>query len=211
LILVDESDNKIDSISKVEAHLKDKSNKFPHRAFSVFLFNKNNELLLQKRSLKKITFSDLWSNTCCSHPLDNDEENSGDKISGVKKGAIRRMKFELGIDSKLEDYYTQEKILYRADSDDVFEEYELDYVLLAKLDFGINLIKSRMNKDEVSDVEFVSKNDLIKVADNHQSKITPWFRLILKNKIEEIFFNAQNIEEIKKKGENDIKLTKFTH
>ena len=40
-----------------------------HRAFSVFLFNSQNKLLLQQRAASKITFPKVWTNTCCSHPL----------------------------------------------------------------------------------------------------------------------------------------------
>lgn len=101
----------------------------PHWAFSVFLFNSKLELLLQKRSKDKITFPNLWTNTCCSHPLyDLDEisENEGIKVAGV-----RWIKFELGIDLLQDDITTIQKILYKADSDEKWMEYELDYILFA--------------------------------------------------------------------------------
>jgi isopentenyl-diphosphate Delta-isomerase len=68
--LVDENDNVIGPASKVDAHLRVllEKNMVPHRAFSLLLFNSQNELLLQQRSLKKITFPGMWTNTCCSHP-----------------------------------------------------------------------------------------------------------------------------------------------
>lgn len=66
-----------------------------HRAFSVFLFNEKNELMLQKRTKEKITFPSIWSNTCCSHPLFvQDEMEPG---FGVKRAAIRKLEHELGI------------------------------------------------------------------------------------------------------------------
>lgn len=66
-----------------------------HRAFSVFLFNEKNELMLQKRTKEKITFPSIWSNTCCSHPLFvQDEMEPG---LGVKRAAIRKLEHELGI------------------------------------------------------------------------------------------------------------------
>lgn len=82
LIVVDHHDRVVSSISKIDgksfllnlAHLKTSNNKLPHRAFSVFLFNENNELLIQQRSSIKITFKELWSNTCCSHPMNIDDE-----------------------------------------------------------------------------------------------------------------------------------------
>ncbi len=54
-----------------------------HRAFSVFLFNQNNELLLHKRSSIKITFKNYWTNSCCSHPLSIDSEKNEDKNLGI--------------------------------------------------------------------------------------------------------------------------------
>ena len=75
LILVDENDHVMSRISKVEAHLNSFNNSgLAHRAFSVFLFNENNELLLHQRSRKKVTFPLLWTNSCCSHPLYNEDE-----------------------------------------------------------------------------------------------------------------------------------------
>lgn len=90
----------------------------------MFLFNKKNELLLQKRSLDKVTFRDLWSNTCCSHPNDTEFESNEKDNVGIKLAAQRRMDFELGFKSDLKEYKLIEKILYRADSDNKFEEFE---------------------------------------------------------------------------------------
>ena len=104
------------------AHLKEKANIYPHRAFSVFLFDKNNKLLLQKRSNKKVTFPSRWINTCCSHPLsiEMDMQNN----IGIRKAAKRRIQYELNIDIDINNLFPIEKILYRADSDETFEEYE---------------------------------------------------------------------------------------
>jgi len=75
LILVDEKDHVLKKVSKVEAHLNSLNMAgLAHRAFSVFLFNKHNQLLIHQRSKKKITFPLLWTNSCCSHPLYNPEE-----------------------------------------------------------------------------------------------------------------------------------------
>ena len=83
LILVDKKDNEIGSLSKLNSHLKSQNNQHPHRAFSVFLFNNKNELLLQQRSSKKVTFPLLWSNTCCSHPLNIPDERIFDVVEKV--------------------------------------------------------------------------------------------------------------------------------
>jgi isopentenyl-diphosphate delta-isomerase len=123
LILVDHQDREIGTTSKLDGHLKSKANKHAHRAFSVFLFNEDNKLLLQKRSLKKVTFPNLWSNTCCSHPIYNELEKEVKDNSGIRHAASRRMEIELGM-GYIKNYYLFDRILYRADSDEMFEEYE---------------------------------------------------------------------------------------
>lgn len=96
-ILVDENDNRIGADSKKTCmydfffippsrhgyaksslclgHLMENINKgLLHRAFSVFLFDSENRLLLQQRASEKITFPNMWTNTCCSHPLNTPSE-----------------------------------------------------------------------------------------------------------------------------------------
>jgi len=71
-IVVDENDVVIGERSKEECHLMTNINRgLLHRAFSVFLFDKDRKLLLQQRADEKITFPKCWTNTCCSHPLAN--------------------------------------------------------------------------------------------------------------------------------------------
>ena len=102
--LVDRKDVVIGSASKKECHLKPEKgskeeNGLLHRAFSVFLFNTKNELLLQQRSATKITFPNQFTNSCCSHPRFNEAElNERDNV-GIKIAAQRRLEFELGIPS----------------------------------------------------------------------------------------------------------------
>ena len=88
-ILVDENDREVGHASKKECHLKTSGNegRTPlHRAFSLFMFNKNNELLLQQRSDTKVTFPGLWTNTCCSHPLavESEMDTSQEAIGKVE-------------------------------------------------------------------------------------------------------------------------------
>jgi len=92
-ILVDLDDHAIGSASKMECHIGDGKR---HRAFSVLLFDSNDRLLLQRRSLDKITFPGIWANSCCSHPLDIEGEN-GDPVAGVISAAKRKLEQELGI------------------------------------------------------------------------------------------------------------------
>jgi isopentenyl-diphosphate delta-isomerase len=92
-ILVDEDDNVIGSASKGNCHYK-KTGAL-HRAFSVFLFDSDLRLILQKRSAFKITFPRVWTNSCCSHPLNVPEEL--ETRNGIKNAAIRKLEHELNI------------------------------------------------------------------------------------------------------------------
>ena len=90
VVLVNENDEKIGLMPKMEAHEKG----LLHRAFSVFIFNRNKELMLQKRSLKKYHSPGLWTNTCCSHQRDGE--------SNINAG-MRRLKEEMGFSSELRE------------------------------------------------------------------------------------------------------------
>ena len=90
---VDENDRVIDSVSKIDCH---RGKGIRHRAFSVLIFDSEDRLLMQQRSSEKITFPGIWANSCCSHPLDIENEN-GDPVEGVIHASKRKMLQELGI------------------------------------------------------------------------------------------------------------------
>ena len=102
-----------------------------HRAFSVFLFHpQTKKLLLQQRATEKITFPDMWTNTCCSHPLGVPGE-TGDSlpaaVAGVKRAAVRKLGHELGIPAKdvpTEGFDFLTRIHYKAPSDGKWGEHE---------------------------------------------------------------------------------------
>ena len=100
LTQVDENDQVLGPVSKLDGHLKVNGERvrLAHRAFSLFLFNAKNELLMTQRSDKKITFPNMWTNTCCSHPRHTpDEIDLSDGYIGPRRASIRRTEFELGI------------------------------------------------------------------------------------------------------------------
>ena len=99
LIMVDEYDCVKGYETKRDCHLKKNILEFGmlHRAFSVFLFNKKGELLLQQRSNEKITFPGYITNSCCSHPLHNESELEEYGHLGIRRAAQRRLSYELGI------------------------------------------------------------------------------------------------------------------
>lgn len=187
VILVDEHDDAVGHMSKKDAHLI--SNNLPlHRAFSVFLFDKEGRMLLQQRASTKITFPSYWTNTVCSHPLytsaELGEEDGGDKFIGAKRAAIRKLAHELGVvpgDITLGDLKYMTRILYRAECDDgVWGEHELDYIFVAQKDVSL-----KPEPNEVENVRFVSKEDLqamfVQAESSDSLRLTPWFRHIVQN------------------------------
>ncbi|KAL1922711.1 uncharacterized protein VTP21DRAFT_10250 [Calcarisporiella thermophila] len=127
-IITDENDRAIRPGAKKECHLMSNiRGGLLHRAFSVFLFDKENRLLLQQRSTEKITFPDLWTNTCCSHPLysplELDEKNQLD----IKRAAQRKLEHELGIKAEqvpLDKFEFLTRIRHLAESDGIWGENE---------------------------------------------------------------------------------------
>ncbi len=157
LLLVDSDDKIIGKEEKRSCHLG-KGNL--HRAFSVFLFNKNKELLIQKRSNKKSLWPLFWSNSCCSHPIfDEDYETA----------AERRLTEELGIKAKLKFLY---KFQYQEKFGIIGSENELCAVLV-----GVSDLAPKPNPDEVSEFKYISLEDLKKQIEEHPDDFTPWFKM----------------------------------
>ena len=109
-----------------------------HRAFSVFLFDSQNRLLLQQRATEKITFPDMWTNTCCSHPLGiPGETGSGldESIQGVRRAAQRKLDQELGIKAAqvpIDDFRFLTRIHYVSPSDGKWGEHESKLISLVR-------------------------------------------------------------------------------
>ncbi|MES1909286.1 MAG: hypothetical protein MHM6MM_002049 [Cercozoa sp. M6MM] len=191
VIVIDENDTKIGHGSKKDTHQTSAiNNGLLHRAFSVFLFDNEGRLSLQQRALEKITFPGMWTNTCCSHPLNlpGEEETSDDldqKIEGVKNAARRKLEQELGIPADTfsnNDFHFITRLHYKAVQDETWSEHEIDYVLFIQAD-----VQFKPNPNEVMDARYFSKDELVAFVDDVEAgkhgelKITPWFRLIMKN------------------------------
>ncbi|DAC27498.1 MAG TPA: isopentenyl-diphosphate delta-isomerase [Candidatus Poseidoniales archaeon] len=176
VIAVDELDNEIGKVSKVAAHYDAGQ---LHRAFSVLLFNQENKLLLQKRASHKVTFPNVWANSCCSHPLYSESERDLNDAMGVKRAAIRKLHQELGIDPQsisTDDFHFITKMMYSARMNHEWIEREIDHILIIKADVELNI-----NENEVSDVKWVSEEELESMLvseDLSDGEIAPWFRCI---------------------------------
>jgi isopentenyl-diphosphate Delta-isomerase len=158
VILVDEQDNVIGSMEKIEAHRKG----LLHRAFSILIFSSKGELLLQKRSGNKYHSGGLWTNTCCSHPTLNES---------IACTARKRLKFEMGIDLEMRFAF---KFIYRSELDKNLTEHEFDYVFTGVFN-GTPLI----NADEVEDWKFMDIQSLQADLKSNPESYTAWFRLIM--------------------------------
>ncbi|MDP6195621.1 MAG: isopentenyl-diphosphate delta-isomerase, partial [Candidatus Poseidonia sp.] len=138
VIHVSEHDDVLGPISKLEAHQNIGSF---HRAFSVLLFNKKGEMLLQQRSADKVTFPNVWANACCSHPLHSDVEMDEQDAMGVKRAAVRKLEQELGIDPSTistDDMTFMTKMRYAARMNAEWIEREIDHVLVMCVDVEVN-------------------------------------------------------------------------
>ena len=163
VVLVNEADQQIGLMEKLEAHQKG----LLHRAFSVFLFNKKGEMLLQKRANTKYHSPNLWTNAVCSHPRNGES---------YRNGAMRRLDEELGISTEIEEKF---HFIYKADVGQNLWEHELDYVFVGIYEGIFNL-----NPNEVSETRYISLVDLQKEILSNPDNFTEWFKIILNKYLE---------------------------
>ncbi|CAK7199955.1 isopentenyl-diphosphate delta-isomerase idi1 [Sporothrix eucalyptigena] len=179
-IVLDENDVPIGKASKKICHLMTNIDRgLLHRAFSVFLFDEQNRLLLQQRATEKITFPDMWTNTCCSHPLAVSTETGAtlpDAIEGVKRAAQRKLEHELGIKKEqvpIDKFRFLARIHYKAPSDGKWGEHEIDYILFIKSKVDLDV-----NPNEVQATQYVTPEELKTQFEDPSLTFTPWFKLI---------------------------------
>ena len=159
VILVNERDEAIGLMEKMEAHEKG----LLHRAFSIFIFNLEGEMLLQQRALSKYHSPGLWTNACCSHPRDGET---------ILEAAHRRLSEEMGMPT---DLTVLTHFIYKADCDNGLTEHELDYVVK-----GITNENPTINLDEVNAFRWISMADLNKWVNTSPTDFTVWFLELFK-------------------------------
>ncbi|KAL8823469.1 MAG: hypothetical protein Q9191_005827 [Dirinaria sp. TL-2023a] len=207
-IVLDENDVPIGSASKKVCHLMTNINDgLLHRAFSVFLFDSNNRLLLQQRASEKITFPDMWTNTCCSHPLGIPGETGSElaeAVQGVRRAAQRKLDQELNIKAvevPLDKFRFLTRIHYKAPSDGKWGEHEIDYILIIKAD-----VDHKANPNEVQDTRYVSQDELKAMFNDDKLKFTPWFQLICNTMLFEWW---ENLDEGLEKYTNETQIRRM--
>ncbi|MDP3725772.1 MAG: isopentenyl-diphosphate Delta-isomerase [bacterium] len=167
VILVDEKDREIGTMEKLEAHEKG----LLHRAFSVCIFNKKGEMLLQKRAANKYHSGGLWTNTCCSHPRPNET---------VLAGAKRRLREEMGIDSNLKKIA---HLTYKTSFENGLTEHEYDHVLVGFYD-----LDPIPNPEEAEDFKWVDPNMLREEITQNPEQYTYWFRMLINEVLPQNYF-----------------------
>ena len=192
-MLVDSDDNIIGSASKVDCHLGEGMR---HRAFSVLIFDEKNRLLVQKRAKEKITFPNVWANTCCSHPLDIAGEND-DPIEGVINATIRKLEQELGIPTKESsswEYNHLGKFEYSCRWDSEWIEHEIDHVLIVNANTN-----PTPNPNEISDVMWLEQPELeymmAGVGNWEHELVAPWFKIIWQHFIAPYYPNMKLLSQ----------------
>jgi len=158
VILVNEKDEAIGRMEKLEAHEKG----LLHRAFSIFVFNSKGELLLQRRAQNKYHSAGLWTNTCCSHPLPG--ENTGD-------AARRRLKEEMGFVTELKEFSV---FTYKSVFENGLTEHEIDHVFTGVFDAD-----PEINTEEVSEFAYKSLLEIRKELALHPENYTTWFKIAI--------------------------------
>ena len=165
VVLVDEDDNQIGLMPKMEAHLKGKL----HRAFSIIIFNSDRKILLQKRASTKYHTPNLWSNTCCSHQREGE-----DNINAGK----RRLNEEMGFVTNL---YNFSSFIYRVEFSNGLIEHENDHIML-----GIFDGTPKPNPNEVDEWKWIDIDILVDDMQINPDHYTAWFMIIMNNYYESL-------------------------
>lgn len=169
VILVNENDEQIGTMPKMEAHEK----ALLHRAFSVFVFNDKNELMLQQRAKHKYHSPLLWTNTCCSHQREGETNMQAGK---------RRLQEEMGFVTELKETIS---FIYKAPFDNGLTEHEYDHIMI-----GYYNDKPDINPEEVESWKWMSLEAVKEDIELHPELYTEWFKIIFDK-----FYEHINIAE----------------
>ena len=170
VILVNERNEQIGTMAKMEAHEK----ALLHRAFSVFVFNEKNELMVQQRAAHKYHSPLLWTNTCCSHQREGE--------SNIEAGK-RRLMEEMGFVTNLSESIS---FIYKAPFDNGLTEHEYDHILIGHFNNTPNI-----NPEEVASWKWMDLEAIKADMSSHPEIYTEWFKIIF-----EKFYEHINIKEL---------------
>ncbi|MDC6367753.1 MULTISPECIES: isopentenyl-diphosphate Delta-isomerase [Flavobacteriaceae] len=173
VILVNEADEPIGLMPKMEAHEK----AVLHRAFSVFIMNDKGETMLQQRARDKYHSPLLWTNTCCSHQRDGERNVEAGK---------RRLLEEMGFTTELTELFS---FIYKAPFDNGLTEHELDHVMIGTYNESPNI-----NTDEVENWKWMFPEDIKNDIASNPDHYTAWFKIIFERFYDHLPIKYQNNE-----------------
>lgn len=160
VILVNEKDEQIGLMEKIEAHEK----ALLHRAFSVFVVNDHQQIMLQQRAHSKYHSPGLWTNTCCSHQREGE--------TNIQAGK-RRLREEMGFETELQELF---HFIYKAPFDNGLTEHELDHVMIGHYN-GDPIL----NPHEVADFKWMTAQEIKEDIAYQPDLYTAWFKIIFEN------------------------------
>lgn len=160
--LVNERDEVIGSMDKIEAH---RGTAQRHRAISVFLWNSNGELLMQRRSAQKIVGAGLWANTCCGNVRPNED---------YLACALRRLREELGIE--YQDILTPlDKFEYSVRCNNDFSEWEIDQIFWGEYNGPILPVPAEVQEYAWENTRLIEER-----VHQQESLFVPWLPILLR-------------------------------
>lgn len=158
VVLVDQDDQAIGEMDKLLAHKQGKL----HRAFSIFIFNNQGEMLIHQRAADKYHGGSLWTNACCSHPQLHED---------LKAGALQRLQFEMGLACSIQRLFS---FVYHAPVENDLIEHEYDHVFVGYTD-----ATPIPNPAEVQDFRWIALPMLKKEMHDKPETFTYWFKSAL--------------------------------
>lgn len=159
VVLVNEQGEELGLMGKTEAHEKG----ILHKAISIIIYNSNGDMLLQQRAFSKYHWAGIWSNTCCSHPRDQES---------YQAAAERRLMEECGFSTELSEEFN---FIYKAfDDKSGLTEHEFDTVFT-----GIYDGECPFNEEEIATVKWMSVEDLMEDIEKQPDIYSFWFKIIL--------------------------------
>ncbi|HEV7701968.1 MAG TPA: isopentenyl-diphosphate Delta-isomerase [Candidatus Paceibacterota bacterium] len=157
VILTNEKGERLGLEEKLWAHQLGKL----HLAFSIFIFNREGKLMLQKRANEKYHGGGLWTNTCCGHPRETEMSEAAAK---------RRLREEMGFHCEMKNVG---HIIYYTPVGDLFE-HEYLHIFIGEYNE-----EPRINPEEASDWKWTDFDFLVEDIAKNPNLYTPWLKIVL--------------------------------
>ncbi|GAA3626478.1 isopentenyl-diphosphate delta-isomerase [Lentzea atacamensis] len=132
-----------------------------HLAFSSYVFDSAGRIVLTRRALHKKTFPGVWTNTCCGHPLPDED---------MGQAVLRRLRDELGLKCSDPELLLP-RFRYRAEMGGVVENEMCPVFRVLSDD------EPTPNPDEVDSAERVPWAEFASSVLDGTREISPWSKL----------------------------------